>query len=82
MGLAHGWSEERFLEASRTTSPDGKPYQNLCIGCDRFHEEVLGKVLDGLYRERRARRHGVLARSGAEAAVEKSTDCTTAATHS
>jgi len=36
MGLAHGWTEERFLEASRVGG-----YQNLCIGCDRFHEEVL-----------------------------------------
>jgi len=82
MGLAHGWSEARFLEASRTTSPDGKPYQNLCIGCDRFHEEVLGKVLDGLYRERRARRHGVLARSGADTAGQESATCTATATHS
>jgi sulfatase maturation enzyme AslB (radical SAM superfamily) len=36
MGLQHGWSAERFLEASRAGD-----YQNLCIGCDRFHEEVL-----------------------------------------
>ena len=82
MGLAHGWSEARFLEASRTTSPDGKPYQNLCIGCDRFHEEVLGKVLDGLYRERRARRHSVLARSGADTAGQESATCPATATHS
>jgi hypothetical protein len=41
MGLAHGWSEEMFLEKSRTLTADGLPYQNLCIGCDRFHEEVL-----------------------------------------
>jgi hypothetical protein len=82
MGLAHGWSEARFLEASHTTSPDGRPYQNLCIGCDRFHEEVLGKVLDGLYRERRARRHGVLARSGADTADQVSATCTAMASHS
>ena len=36
MGLHLGWSEERFLAASRVGG-----YQNLCIGCDRFHEEVL-----------------------------------------
>lgn len=41
MGLAHGWSEERFLEASTTRDPLGREYRNLCIGCDRFHEEVL-----------------------------------------
>lgn len=41
MGLSHGWTEEKFLSMSRTTLPDGRPYENLCIGCDRFHEEVL-----------------------------------------
>ncbi len=41
MGLARGWSEAKFLEMSRTTAPDGQPYANLCVGCDRFHEEVL-----------------------------------------
>jgi hypothetical protein len=45
MGLAHGWDEAAFVARSRTTRPDGAPYQNLCIGCDRFHEEVLGPVL-------------------------------------
>ncbi|SEA00073.1 SPASM domain-containing protein [Rubrimonas cliftonensis] len=42
MGLSHGWDVARFLEASRTSRPDGAPYRNLCIGCDRFHAEVLG----------------------------------------
>ena len=41
MGLTHGWTEEHFLEMSKTTTPDGRPYANLCIGCDRFHQEVL-----------------------------------------
>jgi sulfatase maturation enzyme AslB (radical SAM superfamily) len=41
MGLAAGWSVGKFLDKSRTTTPQGKPYANLCIGCDRFHEEVL-----------------------------------------
>lgn len=45
MGLAHGWDEARFNAESRTTLPDGTPYQNLCIGCDRFHAQVLGPVL-------------------------------------
>jgi len=36
MGLEHGWSVERFLEKSRVGD-----YQNLCIGCDAFHDEVL-----------------------------------------
>jgi hypothetical protein len=41
MGIAHGWSVEKFLEKSRTVLPSGRAYQNLCIGCDAFHEEVL-----------------------------------------
>ncbi len=45
MGLAAGWSTADFLEKSRTTTPQGKPYANLCIGCDRFHEEVLAPRL-------------------------------------
>jgi MoaA/NifB/PqqE/SkfB family radical SAM enzyme len=52
MGLDHGWSEDEFIAQSRTTTPAGTPYQNLCIGCDRFHEQVLGPVLE----EARARR--------------------------
>ena len=52
MGLAHGWDVARFHAACRTTTPDGRPYQNLCIGCDRFHEEVLAPVIDEI-RERR-----------------------------
>jgi len=42
MGIAHGWSVENFMARSTTTLPSGKLYRNLCIGCDRFHEEVLG----------------------------------------
>lgn len=41
MGLTHGWSEAKFLEKSRIITPGGQPYANLCIGCDRFHDEVL-----------------------------------------
>ncbi len=41
MGIARGWSVESFLEKSRTVLPSGRIYQNLCIGCDRFHEDVL-----------------------------------------
>lgn len=41
MGLEYGWTEETFLQKSTTTMPDGTPYQNLCIGCDAFHDEVL-----------------------------------------
>ena len=41
MGLAAGWDTERFLRASHTVTPQGQPYANLCIGCDRFHADVL-----------------------------------------
>jgi len=41
MGLQHGWSVEKFLEKSVVKLPSGRFYQNLCIGCDRFHDEVL-----------------------------------------
>jgi hypothetical protein len=44
MGLAHGWTVEKFLEKSRVTLPSGRVYQNLCVGCDRFHEEVLSSA--------------------------------------
>lgn len=43
MGIQHGWSVEKFLEKSKMALPSGRIYQNLCIGCDRFHEEVLMK---------------------------------------
>lgn len=56
MGLAHGWDLPRFLEESRTRRPDGEPYRNLCIGCDRFFEKVLGPELARLREERIAAR--------------------------
>ena len=43
MGIEHGWSVDKFLEKSKTTLPSGRVYENLCIGCDAFHEEVLLK---------------------------------------
>ncbi len=56
MGLAYGWDEARFEAASRTKLPDGTPYENLCIGCDRFHEAVLGPVLEAARARRFAAR--------------------------
>ena len=41
MGLAHGWSTEDFRRKSRVILESGQVYENLCIGCDRFHDEVL-----------------------------------------
>jgi hypothetical protein len=56
MGLAQGWSVEDFLGACRTTTPKGQDYANLCIGCDRFHEAVLGPVIEDLRAARKTRR--------------------------
>jgi len=56
MGLRYGWDVERFFDRSKTVMPDGSSYQNLCIGCDRFQEEVVGPVLAELKRTRLARR--------------------------
>ena len=58
MGLAHGWDEATFVARSATTTPAGKPYQNLCIGCDRFHEAVLGPILEAARERRRIARGG------------------------
>jgi hypothetical protein len=41
MGISHGWTVERFIEASAIRLPSGKLYQNFCAGCDKFQEEVL-----------------------------------------
>jgi hypothetical protein len=41
MGTALGWSEAMFVAKSHTLTPQGRPYANLCVGCDRFHDEVL-----------------------------------------
>jgi hypothetical protein len=41
MGIAHGWSVDKFIEKSKITLPGGRIYQNLCLGCDAFHREVL-----------------------------------------
>jgi len=41
MGITHGWTIEKFLSRSTVRLASGREYQNLCIGCDRFHEEVL-----------------------------------------
>lgn len=57
MGTAHGWSEERFFKASETTMPNGKPFANLCIGCDKFHDEIMAPVIEELTEKRKAARH-------------------------
>jgi hypothetical protein len=48
MGITAGWSVDTFLEKSTVRLASGKGYQNLCIGCDRFHEEVHMNAHTGL----------------------------------
>ena len=55
MGLKLGWTVDDFYAKSRTTMPGGRPYANLCIGCDKFHEEVLAPIIDAARRRRLAR---------------------------
>src|SRR5215813_9844520 len=52
MGEAWGWDEARFALESRSVTPQGRPYQNLCIGCDRFHDKVLAPRI-AMAKERR-----------------------------
>ncbi len=54
MGIRDGWGVEDFLVKSVTATPAGRRYQNLCIGCDRFHEEVLAPRITAA-RDRRRR---------------------------
>ena len=56
MGLSFGWDVSKFYDQSSTKTPGGRDYQNLCIGCDRFHEQVLGPVIQDLREKRRAAR--------------------------
>ena len=65
MGLSSGWSEAKFVAKSRALTPSGKIYRNLCIGCDRFHDEVLGPVLEEAREHRRAKRQATAAVQGA-----------------
>lgn len=64
MGLDDGWQESDFLNACHTQTPAGSDYANLCIGCDKFHQTVLGPQLHQLQTQRRARRLGVIASTG------------------
>ncbi len=56
MGEGDGWDAARFRAACRTTTPDGRAYENLCIGCDAFHDAVLGPALAALRARRLAAR--------------------------
>ncbi len=52
MGAAGGWSRGDFKARSVATDGKGRKVQNVCLGCDRYFEEILGEELRAL-RERR-----------------------------
>lgn len=56
MGLSHGWSIDDFYGACRTRTPQGADYANPCVGCDRFHRDVMGPVVAALREQRLAAR--------------------------
>jgi MoaA/NifB/PqqE/SkfB family radical SAM enzyme len=56
MGEAYGWSWEAFIAQSARTDPTGRTVENLCLGCDRFFEQVMGPVLERAAERRRALR--------------------------
>lgn len=56
MGVADGWSVEKFEAASRTKTPSGRDYANLCVGCDRFFEEKMAARIEAATARRRAPR--------------------------
>ncbi len=60
MGIAQGWDMARMLAESETLTPAGKPYRNLCIGCDRFHDEVMAPIITALRNTRSARQSGTI----------------------
>jgi len=53
MGISDSWDVETFIKKSSTLTPTGKPYQNLCIGCDTFHQEVLSERIEAITRKRK-----------------------------
>jgi Iron-sulfur cluster-binding domain len=61
MGLAYGWDLDRFLSHCEITTPKGRHYRNLCIGCDRFHEQILAPIIARIRDERRAKRRAIAA---------------------
>lgn len=56
MGIALGWDQATFFDKSETVTPKGETYRNMCIGCDRFHDEVLTPIIESIRSERLARR--------------------------
>jgi hypothetical protein len=56
MGLAFGHSREAYRTLSHVVDPQGRPFANVCLGCDAFFESTLARVLADLRNERLAAR--------------------------
>ena len=56
MGLATGWTRERYREESVQRDPQGRVMQNVCLGCDAFFEQHLKAEIERLRTIRLARR--------------------------
>jgi len=56
MGVTYGWDVAKFYAMSETLTPAGRPYRNLCIGCDQFFDRVMAPVLREASDARRRRR--------------------------
>lgn len=54
MGVESGWSREHFQKISVATDGKGRKVANMCLGCDRYFEQVLSAELGRLRRERLA----------------------------
>lgn len=58
MGIQQGWSRDVFKAKSTATDGKGRQVANVCLGCDRYFEEHLGRQLAEL---RAARLAGITA---------------------
>lgn len=56
MGESAGWSRDVFREKSAHQDGKGRIVENMCLGCDSFFEEHLGKTLEKLRQERLGKR--------------------------
>ncbi len=54
MGEMSGWSREVFREKSKALDGTGREVSNVCLGCDRFFEEILSEQLAKLQKARLA----------------------------
>lgn len=56
MGAEHGWDAATFRKKSAKEDGKGRIVENMCLGCDAYFEEHLGKELRALQAARKAKR--------------------------